>query len=107
MTPTEIPTFLARLHLLDNRQIDQATASHWHELLEPYTLTECLAALRTHATTSTDYLLPAHIVALVKTARKDAIMRAEIENPVSAPAPKPPELRAHVRSLAPTRRLRP
>ncbi|PWC05431.1 hypothetical protein [Agromyces badenianii] len=65
--------FLARVNLLDNRDVDQAIIAHWHELIGHLDYDDALTALKHHASTSTAYLMPAHIVAGAARAREASL----------------------------------
>lgn len=61
---------LSRVALLDNRQVDAATITMWMEVFQPYTLSECLWALRQFARTNvSEYLRPAHLIAIINLKR--------------------------------------
>lgn len=47
----------------DNRHVTTDTALAWHEVLKDIEYQDALVAVREHHKTSTDYLMPGHIVA--------------------------------------------
>lgn len=70
MNVTETGKVLAKIQAFDNRNVDDATTIAWQEILEPYTLADCLSAVTDHFRVSTDWLMPAHVVELVKARQK-------------------------------------
>lgn len=63
---------LARVAILDNRTVDAASVMLWQEVLQEYTLDECLFALRQFARENTsEYLRPAHLVAIISQRRQE------------------------------------
>ena len=72
MTFDEAKTLLSRIAVLDNRKVDATAIMLWQEILDPFTLEECLWALREHArTNSQDYLRPAHLVDIIRRKRNE------------------------------------
>ena len=72
MTFDEAKELLARVAVLDNRVVDSVTVKLWQEILDPFTLDECMWALREFArTNSEDYLRPAHLVEIIRRKRSD------------------------------------
>lgn len=47
----------------DNRHVTTETAVAWHEVLKDVDLQDALVAVREHHKSSTEYLMPAHVVA--------------------------------------------
>lgn len=70
MQKSQTARLLGKAALVDNRTIDQMTIEAWHEIVGHLDYDDALAALLKHRTESTDYLMPAHIVAGVKAIRK-------------------------------------
>jgi hypothetical protein len=58
----ETSALLAKIQAFDNRNVDEAVLSAWSEVVEPYTLADCLAAVTDYFRTSTAWIMPAHIV---------------------------------------------
>lgn len=75
---------LAAVQLYDARKIDEATIKAWHRMLADYSLSDCLAAIEEHFKTSTDWMLPAHIIRRVKSVRARRLQLAG--SPVLSPA---------------------
>jgi hypothetical protein len=80
LTPSEAAKVLAVAKLVDNRQFNEETAVAWAQMLEPtVTLPEALAAVQRHLSSSTEYLVPAHVnqqVAAVRAERRQRIKDA-------------------------------
>lgn len=65
-------TLLSRVAILYNRQVDGATIILWQEILDSYTLDECMWALREFARNEPDtWLNPAHLVQIINRKRAD------------------------------------
>lgn len=69
MNTDEVTMLLARIQVLDNRQVDQLTIEAWTPLMANLNYPDAVEAVNTHFQESTAYLQPAHIAALVKRAR--------------------------------------
>ncbi|MFD4957118.1 hypothetical protein [Microbacterium sp. NPDC058389] len=52
---------LARVQVIDNRRVEEATILAWHELLDDVDLPTAVEAVRLHFRESTAYLTPAHV----------------------------------------------
>lgn len=81
---------LARIQVLDNRQVDQLTIQAWTPLMADLDYQEAVEAVNTHFRESPAYLQPAHVRALVKRARGSSQPPAFVELPRPgrfAPAP--------------------
>lgn len=61
---------VALVQIGDNRRVDRAVVAAWHDLVHDLPLEDALDAVRAHRRESTDYLLPAHVIAGVKRIRK-------------------------------------
>lgn len=60
---------LALIRIGDNRTVDRTVVAAWHDLVHDLPLDDALEAVRAHRRESTDYLLPAHVIAGVKRIR--------------------------------------
>ncbi len=60
---------LALVQIGDNRRVDRAVVAAWHDLVHDLPLDDALDAVRAHRRESTDYLLPAHVIAGVRRIR--------------------------------------
>jgi len=68
----EAKTLLSRVAVLDNRRVDGTMISLWQEILDPFTLAECMWALREFSrNNSQEYLRPAHLVDIIRRKRSD------------------------------------
>lgn len=68
----ESKRLLARIHIHDNRKVDELVIEHWADLLRDYTERECTSALRWFTmTNSEDYLKPAHLVQYMNQRRRE------------------------------------
>ena len=68
----EAKTLLSRVAVLDNRNVDGVMISLWAEILEPFSLDECMWALREFGRNNTeDYLRPAHLAGIIRRKRAD------------------------------------
>lgn len=104
MNLAETAKLLAKAQILDNRTVDRVTVEAWHEALQHVDARDAFAALTLHRQRSTDWLQPAHIVALSKETKRD---REHDENraralralPPAPPKPMPPSFRAFLNTL--------
>lgn len=63
---------LARVAVLDNRNVDATTIQLWQSVLSDVTLDEAMYALREWAREETDdYLRPAHLIAIIRGKREE------------------------------------
>jgi hypothetical protein len=74
---------LAKAQLLDGRRPipEEADVAAWHEIIGRYTLTDCLDAVAQHHSQSTDWLTPAHLVAMVDVRRRARMDRCTALHP--------------------------
>lgn len=61
---------LARIQVLDNRQVDQLTIEAWSPLMADVDYAAAVNAVNEHFRSSTAYLVPAHIVQGVDRVRR-------------------------------------
>lgn len=73
MNLEETDKLLTLMFNIDKRRIDDATVLVWHEILGELSFADCLMAVTTHYRESTDYLMPAHIVAGAREIERDRI----------------------------------
>lgn len=62
---------LLTIQAFDNRTITEEMTLLWHELLEPYTLQDCIRAVKDHYAESRDWLMPADVISRVKQIRAE------------------------------------
>lgn len=68
----EAKTLLSRVAVLDNRTVDGVMIDMWQAILDPFTLDECMWALKEFSrNNSQDYLRPAHLVDIIRRKRTD------------------------------------
>jgi len=78
MEKAQTARLLAVAAVVDNRRVEPATVEAWHEVLGHLDYGACRRALAEHRRSSTAYLQPAHIVALVDQERDEvAVLEAE------------------------------
>lgn len=70
MNTEELTVLLARIQVLDNRQVDPLTIQAWTPLMQNIPYPDAVAAVNAHFTESTEYLQPAHIHQRVRQARR-------------------------------------
>lgn len=63
MDVTQTSKVLALAAVVDNRVVDRATIAAWHDLIGRLDFTDACEAVREHRRTSTEYLVPAHVIA--------------------------------------------
>lgn len=57
----ETATLLAKIHVYDNRKVDEPTVRAWHEALGDLPLDECLEAVANYYRESTRWIMPANV----------------------------------------------
>jgi len=73
MTPTEAAALLAIAAAYDNRQPNPETAQAWALALDGLRFEDCRDAIVRHFQTSTDWVMPPHVIAEVKRIRSKRI----------------------------------
>lgn len=95
MNLSEVSMLLAKAALIDNRTIDPNIVRAWHEAIGHHDAADAMAALYRHRQTSTDWLEPAHINALVPVVRRERMRDGLLDRARRAlpppPAQGPPE----------------
>lgn len=81
MNLTETGTLLTLIGELDNRRFTKETAVSWHKILGRYGFEEAKQAVEEHFTNSTDWLLPAHLVRIMKSKRRARLEQFAAINP--------------------------
>lgn len=71
MNESEVRMILAQIAALDNRKITNAMVIMWHGLFRRETYPEVKWAVMEHARNSTEYLTPAHLVAIIQEKRAE------------------------------------
>ena len=62
MNKQEVGKVLAKIQIVDNRQVDALTISEWYDVLEPFKFDDAVKAVTMHRRRSADYMQPAHVV---------------------------------------------
>jgi hypothetical protein len=90
MLKSEVAQLLAKAALIDNRKIDAATVETWHELIGHVDYDTAMAALTIHRRTSSEYLLPSHIIANLRKAREKQTIAEAKARAITATPNHPP-----------------
>lgn len=72
MTNEEMAMLLAKIQVLDNRQVDEVTFAAWKEVLGDLEYEFAAESVVKHFRESTEYLKPAHVVARARDLRRQA-----------------------------------
>lgn len=70
MNLQETGTLLTFIAELDNRRFTEETAISWHKIIGRYGFDEARRAVEEHFTNSTEWLMPAHLVRIMKSKRR-------------------------------------
>lgn len=92
MTPEQTKLILAKVALVDNRQADITAIAAWHEIIGHLEYVDALQAVTNHRRESTEYLMPAHIVAGAKKIRAERSTESARQRALTAKASRPKEL---------------
>lgn len=82
MTPAQAAELLAIAATFDRRTVGDFEARAWAKALDGLRPADCAQAIQSHYTDSTEWLMPAHVRALVKRIRDDrlrAVPTSELE----------------------------
>lgn len=101
MTPAEAAALLAVAAAFDNRKPDADAATAWALALDDMPFADCRNAIVAHYRASTDWLMPAHVLELVKRVRDKRIADHEAD---LTPPPHAREGDAHREWLADAKR---
>lgn len=89
LPPSEVAALLGKAAALDDRKVSSEKAIEFAKALNPMTFADATAAIEHHRATSTDWLMPAHINAIVTGWKRDRLQRAPLEIPPAALADHP------------------
>lgn len=94
MNTEELTMLLARIQVLDNRQVDELTIQAWSPLMKHVDYSDAVEAVNEHFRSATAYLQPAHVISGVKAIRgrrdvEEARHRALNPAPVRVGVPMP------------------
>lgn len=89
MNETEIRTVYAVAMAYDNRKLSEANITAWWEqaIRNRWTLDDAREAIHEHHRTSTDFLMPAHITAIIRASRRQPQRFDRAQLPAAPPAP--------------------
>ena len=91
MNVEEVSRVVAKVKLGDNREVNELVILEWWDSIGDLAFDEAIEAVRMHRKTSTDYLLPAHIVANVRLLHRRQERAERIQRQLqraALPAPK-------------------
>ncbi|MEX1079813.1 MAG: hypothetical protein WED09_11970 [Homoserinimonas sp.] len=77
MTTEELTLLLARIQVLDNRQVDDLTIEAWAPIVGDLGYQDAVHAVNQHFRNSTEYLRPGHVVAGAREHKKFETARLE------------------------------
>jgi hypothetical protein len=99
VNPSDAAAALARAAAFDRRTVGEVEARAWAEAIPAdYTLSEVIAATVAHYAASTEFLMPAHITALVKRARAERRARL-LDDPNAVPDADPDDVAGWLQAL--------
>lgn len=78
MNISETAAVLAKIRLIDNREVNELVIREWHDAIGHLSYGDAVAAVREHRKNTTDYLQPAHLTRLV-----DQLRPAVLAKPIS------------------------
>jgi len=84
MIEREVAQLLTLAALIDNRTVTPETVVMWHGIIGHLQYADAAAALHQHYDQSTEWLMPAHVVAIVRE-RSKAATRALTMSPEAPP----------------------
>lgn len=100
MNPSDTAAALARAAAFDRRTVGEVEARAWAEAMPAdYTLPEVIAAIVAHYTASTDFLMPAHVVKIVKADRAAKRQAITASNYNAVPDADPDDVPAYLEAL--------
>lgn len=92
MTRADTARLLAVIAAFDRRTVGEADVIAWSDVLGDCTPAECVDAVRAHFARSSEWLMPAHVVAEVRLVRQRAAEHAWAERLHAELPPVPPVL---------------
>jgi len=103
MNRQEVAMVLAKISIVDKRQVDTLTLDAWVELIGDLDVQDCLDAVAEHFRSSTVYLLPAHVRAGAAARAKARWARQSQDERLGIDAtqlkPMPPQFKELLRSV--------
>lgn len=64
---------LAAIQAFNNRNVDEAVITAWHEILQPYELSDCLRAIYAYFRGSKEWIMPSDITSRISEYRAERI----------------------------------
>lgn len=95
MTPGDTARLLALVQAFDNRKVDELVVAAWQPLLAITAFDDACDAVREHYARTSDWIMPADVLAGVKRIRADRLDRA----PLAVPAADPDDVPAYLADL--------
>lgn len=84
MRLSEAGEVMELINMYDNRQVTKEVSTAWYDLIYPYTLDEAKFAVKKHYNESDEWLMPAHIIQIIKAERKARLSKIGPINPSRA-----------------------
>lgn len=81
MRLSEAGEVMELISIYDNRRVTTEVSTAWYDLIYPYTLDEAKYAVKKHYNESNEWLMPAHIVRIIKAERKARLSKLGPINP--------------------------
>lgn len=89
MEHSETATLLKYVHSLQGGELSPVEIDNWHDVIGRFDFGEAKDAVRAQVTASPDRVKPAHIIAQIQRARRDAAQRRAVEAPSRDAVGKP------------------
>jgi hypothetical protein len=99
MTPSDAAAALARAAAFDRRTVGEVEARAWAEAFPHFTVDEVVAAIVEHYRATTDFLMPAHVAAIVGRTRAARAQEWRTANPHMVPDADPDDVPAYLAAL--------
>lgn len=81
MIKQETARVLAKIQLGDNRQVDHLVLDEWHDTIGHLDFDDAIAAVKLHRQSSTDWLMPAHVISGARRVKSDRASEARRNQP--------------------------
>lgn len=89
MNTQELKNLVARIQAGDNRTVDSVTLAHFQQTVGQLEYQDAIEAVVTHFKESTAYLMPAHIIAIVRRIREERALRSPAVEDGKTAYPRP------------------
>lgn len=77
MRLSEAGEVMELINMYDSRQVTKEVSTAWYDLIYPYTLDEAKYAVKKHYNESDEWLMPAHIIKIIKAERRTRLAKVE------------------------------